>query len=339
MLVKDIGEFGLIDRISRLLPFSSPNVVVGIGDDVAVLRTSGPEYILATCDTQAEGIHFIRDMITPCQLGRKAVAINVSDIAAMGGSPTWLLVSLSIPESTEVAFIEDLYRGMSEQAAAAGASIVGGNLSRMNLGFVIDITLLGQILPEHLVLRSGARVGDSIFVTGFPGESRAGLELVLQPYIEVGEQYRGKVLERHLTPQPRLLEGQILARSGLVHAMIDVSDGVLADLGHICDASGTGAYVAVGSIPVSEAVVEVCGAAAQNLLDWILTGGEDYELLFTADPGAEHELRKLLAQTGLPCHRIGHITDRVGEVQVGDGDGILPAFGKKGWDHFRGGKS
>jgi thiamine-monophosphate kinase len=117
MLVKEIGEFGLIDRITRLLPLSSPNVVVGIGDDVAVLKTSGPEYLLATCDIQVEGIHFVRGAITPYQLGRKAVAINVSDVAAMGGSPSWILVSLAIPEATDVAFIEDLYRGMSEQAS------------------------------------------------------------------------------------------------------------------------------------------------------------------------------------------------------------------------------
>jgi thiamine-monophosphate kinase len=263
------------------------------------------------------------------------VAINVSDVAAMGGSPSWILVSLAIPEATDVDFIEDLYRGMSEQAALAGASIVGGNLSRMDSGLVIDITLLGRIAPEHLVLRSGAQVGDSIFVTGFPGESRAGLELVLRPDLEVGEPFRKRVLERHLTPQPRLREGRLLARSGLPHAMIDISDGVLADLAHVCEASGTGAHIPVDSIPVSEAVAEVGRAAGQNALDWILTGGEDYELLFTADSGAEIEVKRLLAETGLPCHRIGYITDRVGVIQVGDGDGILPAFQKRGWDHFK----
>jgi thiamine-monophosphate kinase len=338
MQVKEIGEFGLIDRIARLLPFSSPSVVVGIGDDVAVLKTSGPEYLLATCDIQAEGIHFIRDAITPRQLGRKAVAINVSDVAAMGGNPSWILVSLAISESTDVAFIEDLYRGMSEQAALAGACIVGGNLSRLGSGLVIDITLLGQISPEHLVLRSGAQAGDSIFVTGYPGESRAGLELILRSDIEIGESFRKRVLERHLTPQPRLREGRILARSGLVHAMIDVSDGVLADLAHICEASGKGAYIPAASIPVSEAAAEVCRAAGHDVLDWVLRGGEDYELLFTADSGAATEVKNLLAETGLPCHRIGYITDRAGVIQVGEGNGIFGGSGKRGWDHFGGDK-
>jgi thiamine-monophosphate kinase len=339
MLVKEIGEFGLIDRISRMLPLSSPDVVVGIGDDVAVLKTSGPDYLLATCDTQTEGVHFIRDAITPYQLGRKAVAINVSDIAAMGGNPSWVLVSLAMPEATDVAFIEDLYRGMCEQAALAGAFIVGGNLSRLGSGLVVDITLLGQIAPEHLVLRSGAQVGDSIFVTGFPGESRAGLELVLRPELRVQDPFRKKVLERHLTPQPRLREGQCLARSGLAHAMIDVSDGVLADLGHICDASGTGAHILADSIPVSEAAAEVCSAAGRDVLDWILTGGEDYELLFTADSGTATEIRKtLLDETGLPCHLIGHITDQAGTIRIGNGERVFPNSGARGWDHFGGSK-
>jgi thiamine-monophosphate kinase len=206
----------------------------------------------------------------------------------------------------------------------------------MDSGLVIDITLLGQIAPEHLVLRSGAQVGDSIFVTGFPGESRAGLELVLRPDLEPGVdgRFRKRVLERHLTPQPRLREGRLLARSGLAHAMIDISDGVLADLGHICEASGAGALIQADSIPVSEAVAEVGRAAGQNVLDWILTGGEDYELLFTADSGAEIEVKRLLTETGLPCHRIGYITDRAGVIQVGDGDRIFPASQKRGWDHF-----
>ena len=338
MLVKEIGEFGLIDRITRLLPLSSPNVVVGIGDDVAVLKTSGPEYLLATCDIQVEGIHFVRGAITPYQLGRRAVAINVSDVAAMGGSPSWILVSLAIPEATDVALIEDLYRGMSEQALEAGACIVGGNLSGTGAALVVDITLLGQILPEHLVLRSGARVGDAIFLTGFPGESRAGLELVLRPDLGVGEGFRKRVLEHHLTPQPRLREGQLLARLGLAHAMTDVSDGVLADLAHICEASGTGADIRIESIPVTEAVAEVGRAAGHDALEWVLSGGEDYELLFTADPGDAEKVANALAETGLPCHRIGHITDRAGVIRVGDGEGGHEASGKRGWDHFGGSK-
>lgn len=338
MQVREIGEFGLIDRISRFLPSRPPDVVVGIGDDVAVLRTSGPEYLLATCDIQVEGVHFIREAIGPYRLGRKAVAINVSDVAAMGGTPSWVLVSLAVPDSTDLGFIEELYRGMSEQAALAGAAIVGGNVSRLDSGVVIDITLLGQIAPEHLILRSGARPGDSILVTGHPGESRAGLELARGPGLPVSEAVRKRVEERHFTPQPRLREGRLLARSGLVRAMIDISDGLMADLGHLCDASQTGAQLRAGLIPVSEAASEVASAAGANVLDWVLSGGEDYELLFAARPGDVPRIRKMLReQTSVACHELGIMTGRAGEMRLDFENGkqmVLPPGGGRGWDHF-----
>ncbi len=337
MRVKELGEFGLIARISRLLPPPGPDVVVGIGDDVAVLGTSGPQYLLATCDAQVEGVHFTRNALTPFQLGRKAIAINVSDIAAVGGNPLWALVSLALPPETEVDFIDELYRGMREQASLAGASIVGGNLSRSGGAIIVDITLLGQIAPEHLVLRSGARAGDAVLVTGFPGESRAGLELLRRPEISVSEPARKTAVERHLEPRPRLVEGQLLARSGLVRAMVDVSDGLLADLGHICSASGTGAVVEAEKVPVGEAVSEVCAAAGGNVSDWTLSGGEDYELLFAAGAEDVPAIQKmLLDKTGTPCREIGRFTAGPGEVHIEfpDGKQAVAGISGKGWDHF-----
>ncbi len=335
MLVKEIGEFGLIERISRFLPPSPSDVIVGIGDDVAVLKTSGHDYLLATCDIQVEGVHFLLDSITPYQLGRKTIAINVSDIAAMGGNPLWALVSLAIPEDTEVGWIDDLYRGMQDQADLAKASIVGGNLSRMEARAVIDIALMGRISPNHLIQRNGARPGDTVLVTGFPGESRAGLELIRRPGLRVRDQIREKLLERHLTPQPRLLEGQLLARSGLVHAMVDVSDGLLADLAHICKASGKGAEIEADALPISEAVSEMAGAAGTDLLDWVIAGGEDYELLFTAGADVVSRIKRmLLDETGTECTEIGRITEEPGTIRLrrDKGQEITRPFG--GWDHF-----
>lgn len=339
MLLREIGEFGLIERIARLLPEAGPDVVVGIGDDVAVLRTSGPDYLLATCDTQVEGVHFLREAITPHQLGCKVVAINVSDIAAMGGNPSWALVSLAVPPDTDVAFIEELYRGMREQAALAGAAIVGGNLSRLDSRIVIDLTLLGQIAPEHLILRSSARSGDSILVTGYPGESRAGLELIRRPELRVSDIFRRQVIARHCTPQPRLEEGRLLARSGLVHAMIDVSDGLLSDLGHICAASGTGALIEKAKVPVSPALSGVCAASGCDGFEWALAGGEDYELLFTAAPDSVPRIRGMLSDRGgVDCHEIGKITGEPGIIRIGDAEGkqVVVSRGLKGWDHFGG---
>ena len=336
MLVRQIGEFGLIGRIADVLGVrTGAGIVRGIGDDVAVLDTSGPEYLLATCDVQIEGVHFNRQAMTPYQLGRRVVAINVSDIAAMGRYPRWALVSLAIPGSTEVAYVEELYRGMREQAELAGASIVGGNMSGMESGIALDFTLLGVIAPELLTLRSTARVGDSILITGSPGESRAGLELIRRPGLELRPEIGRKLLERHLCPQPRLAEGQLLARSRQVSAMIDVSDGVLGDLGHICESSGRGAEIEAASLPVSHEVSEAALAAGADPLEWALSGGEDYELLFTAGPQAVPGLKKMLMdETGTSCVQIGNITSEPGEVwlRLFDGRRIRPSA--KGWDHF-----
>ncbi len=337
MLVRQIGEFGLIGRISAMLAGQAAGVVRGIGDDVAVLDTSGPEYLLATCDIQVEGVHFTRQTMTPYQLGRKVTAINVSDIAAMGGDPRWALVSLAIPEDTEVAYVDELYRGMREQAVLAGASIVGGNLSSMKSGIVVDFTLLGVIAPERLILRSTARAGDAILLTGSPGESRAGLELIRRPELAVSSASRQKLLERHLCPQPRLAEGRLLARSGLVTAMIDVSDGVVGDLCHICEASGKGAEIEAASLPVSMAVSEAARLAGVDALEWILSGGEDYELLFTASPKAVPDLQKMLLDgIGTSCAQIGRITAGIGEPRLLLADGRRITLSVKGWDHFTG---
>lgn len=335
VLVREIGEFGLLERISAISSGQAAGVVKGIGDDVAVLDVSGPEYLLATSDIQVEGVHFIRETITPYQLGRRVVAINVSDIAAMGGEPRWALVSLALPGSTEVGYVEEMYRGMSEQAAPAGISIVGGNLSRISSTVIVDLTLLGVVAPERLILRSTARAEDAILVTGSPGESRAGLELIRRPDLAPGSSSRQKLIERHLCPQPRLAEGQLLARSGKVTSMIDVSDGLAGDLFHICESSGKGAEIEAASLPISPAVSEIARAADADSLQWVLSGGEDYELLFTADPKSVSHLRKMLMdETGTSCTQIGKITAETCRVKIRLADGKSIHTSVKGWDHF-----
>lgn len=334
MLVKEIGEFGLIDRIAAMLSHHCPGVIKGIGDDVAVLDTSGPEYLLATCDSQVEGVHFMRDAITPYQLGRRVAAINVSDIAASGGDPRWALVSLAIPGEMEVGYIEELYRGLGDEMALAGASIAGGNLSRMKSVIVLDCTLLGVVAPERLVLRSTARVGDAVVLTGSPGESRAGLELIRRPDLALSASTRQRLIESHLCPRPRLAEGRLLARSGLVTAMIDVSDGVIGDLLHICKASGTGADVDSGGVSISRELGEAALAAGADCLEWALSGGEDYELIFTAPPEAVASLKQmLLDQTGTTCSQIGTITAGTG-VDIRFAEGTRKVSAVKGFDHF-----
>lgn len=337
--LSELGEFGLIRRIAESLPPPPPEVIVGIGDDVAVLRTSGNEYLLATCDVQVENVHFIRSAVTPFQLGRKIVAINVSDIAATGGTPLWALVSLVLPPDIETAFVDGLYGGMRLEMEKAGAAIVGGNLSRTRTDLVVDFSLLGKVSPGEILLRSGARAGDLICITGTVGDSRAGLEILLHPRLAVSEQSRDHVRARHLTPQARLQEGRVLARSGLVHAMADVSDGLVQDMRHICRASGAGAELWADELPVTQECREVSTAAGVNVFDWVLTGGEDYELLFTVAAESAHEVQKIVKDaTGTGCHVIGKMLDQRQGVRVMFGDGTERAFpeGPTGWDHFAG---
>lgn len=337
MLVSELGEFGLIERIARFLPASPSDVVVGIGDDVAVLRTSDPDYLLATCDVQVENVHFLRRSITPYQLGRKVVAINVSDIAAKGGSPAWALVSLALPPEMDVSFVDALYEGMQEQIGKAGAAIVGGNLSKIQAELIVDLTLIGKVAPKNLVLRKGAREGDLVLVTGTLGSSKAGLELLGRPALQVSRESRQYALESHLTPRPRLAEGQLLGRSGMVHAMADVSDGLASDLRHICRASGVGAEIQLTDIPVSSACEEIARAAGQDVMQWALTGGEDYELLFTTDPRDAPEIMKILAdETGTQAHVVGRILHKSSGVQVAlpSGEKISYSTAAMGWDHF-----
>jgi thiamine-monophosphate kinase len=337
MLIGDLGEFGVIERIARLLPGGAADVVVGIGDDVAVLDTKGPRYLLATCDIQVEHTHFLRQATSPYQLGRKVIAINVSDIAAMGGRPRWALVSLALPPDTPVDFVDELYRGMNDQAQMAELAIVGGNLSKIDRPMVIDLCLLGDCDKQLFLRRSGAQVDDAVLVTGTVGDSRAGLELLLKAHLQVSDAARETVLAAHLTPQPRLAEGQLLAESGLVHAMLDVSDGILGDLRHICEASHVGATVALADLPVSQACREVARTAGAAAEDWALTGGEDYQLLFTA---AQHQVAKiqtLLAErTGTAACVIGRILPAAHGVTTVAPDGTVHSqAGTGGWDHFK----
>ncbi len=336
-LVGQIGEFALIDRIAAMLPQRSAGVVKGIGDDVAVLDASGPQYLIATCDSQVEGVHFVREVITAYQLGRRLAAINISDIAAAGGEPRWALVSLAIPQDIEVGFVEELYRGMGEQMALAGASIVGGNLSRMKSSLVLDLTLLGLVSPGHLMLRSTAQSGDAVILTGSVGESRAGLELTRRPELLLDSSAKNRLLDRHLCPQPRLSQGLLLAQSGLVTSMIDISDGVISDLLHVCNSSGKGAEIDVSGLYLSPALCQAALAAGADPLQWALSGGEDYELMFTTAPKAVQDIQKMLFEkTGVSCSQIGTITPG-GGVSLRLADGSRITAGLKGWDHFGGG--
>ncbi|MFZ5768761.1 MAG: thiamine-phosphate kinase [Bacillota bacterium] len=332
--VADLGEFPLIERLARRLRPPNPDVVVGIGDDVAVIAVAPDRYLLATCDVQVAGVHFLPDRCDPYRLGRKVAAINLSDVAAVAGRPTHFLVSLALPADTPVFFLEALYDGICDEATRFGADVIGGNMSR-SACLMVDLTLLGEVTPTRLLRRNGARPGDRIMVTGRLGASAAGLALLLDPSLGVDERDRDSVLAAHQTPTPRLHEAHAIAATGQATAMIDVSDGLAADLRHICDASGVGARLWADTIPIDAPTRRLAQAVGLDPLDWALGGGEDYELLFCVPPhGVEVIRAAVLGATGTPVSVIGEITEAgAGCRLVLSGGGEVP-LSARGWTHF-----
>jgi thiamine-monophosphate kinase len=336
MRIDQLGEFSLIERIQQALPAPGRDVLVGIGDDVAVLRTGGERVWLATCDVQMEGAHFLRDAITPQNLGRKALAINLSDIASSGGRPRFALISLGLPKDLQVEFVDGLYEGLRAEAETFGVDIIGGNISSSRLGVFIDITLLGDAPPENVLLRSGAKAGDQILVTGTLGDAAAGVALLLDVRLKTTPEYTAFAQVRRDTPSPRVREGQLIGAAHTASAMIDLSDGLAGDLGHICEKSAVGIRLFAQKLPVSAANRALAQTAHKDEWHFALHGGEDYELLFTAPlAGAEALAAQITHETGTPVSIIGEILPPEQGQQLVLPDGSIVPLQPRGWDHFK----
>jgi thiamine-monophosphate kinase len=333
--VRDLGEFGLIDRLRSIVGVDGEGVVTGIGDDTAVLRVNADNCLLATCDVQVDGVHFVADRTPPGDVGHKSLAVNLSDIAAMGGRPRWALVSLGLAPSTSVGYVEELYRGMQGLATRSGLAIVGGNISRAGGAIFVDVTVLGEVASDRVMTRSGARPGDVIAVTGSLGDSAAGLALALEHVRGADRQVRSSLVEKHRRPEPRIAAGQALAGSGAVTAMMDISDGLAQDLGHICQASGVGARVEAERLPLSTALLSLAEQTGFDPLMAALYGGEDYELLVTVRPDRFDEVAATVARAGgPPLSAIGLIEED--QLTLRTPDGRLTDLSPKGFDHLSG---
>jgi thiamine-monophosphate kinase len=325
MKVSELGEFGLIELLSGIGSGGERpgQLLVGIGDDAAVWQSDGSA-LLATTDTMVQGVHFTAE-ITWKELGWKAVAINLSDIAAMGGTPQYALISLSLPGDTEVNDVAQLYHGVVEAADQFEMAVIGGNTSSAPV-VMINLTVLGQAQADGILTRSAAVPGDLIAVTGYLGSSAAGLRMLTQ-HLKFEDKTVAFLRSAHVRPQPRISEGQLLVREG-VRASIDISDGLIADLGHLCQASGVGAILKVGQVPIHPLVK---AAFPQEALPLALSGGEDYELLFAAGEKVIDSLRR---SAGLPISVIGVITREAG-INLLDTEGRPFTIDKEGWDHFK----
>jgi thiamine-monophosphate kinase len=338
MTLRRLGELGLIRRIRERVGAGGASVQTGIGDDAAVLDVAPGAALLATTDLLIEDVHFRRAWAAPQDIGWKAMAVNLSDIAAMGGTPRWALVALAIPEKTEPAEVDALYAGMEEAAVPHGVSIVGGDTCASRAGLVISVMLLGEHAGSPR-LRSAAKPGDAVAVTGTLGRAAGGLVMLemgrpnAQAAGVTAPQWEA-LIGAHLRPMARVTEGRWLGAASSVHAMQDCSDGVSTDLGHICRESGVGARVMLDRLPVAPEARAAAQALKADATRWAVSGGEDYELLVTCDPAAVEALAAGLQRaTGTRLTVIGEIEGLKEGVLFVDAAGE-PVAVPRGYEHF-----
>ena len=335
MRSKDVlaSEVDLIAAMSREFGPAPPEVILGIGDDCAALALDDGRLLLWTVDTLVAGVHFDLAYMTLTQLGWKALVVNVSDVAAMGGEPKQALLSLVWPPGLDRALALEFARGLARAGRDYGVAIIGGDTVTSPGGLAVTITLTGVVPASQMVRRAGAQVGDLIYVTGYLGEAAAGLE-ILRRGLELDSGLAGPLIEAHLAPRPQVRAGRLLGREGLATAMIDLSDGVASDLAHICRASGVGARLPAATVPVSPRVAAAAPALSQAPLELALTGGEDYQLLFTAPPANAQALAAAFSRAELPPPLpLGEIVAAPGVLLISAGR--AEDIAGRGFDHFR----
>ena len=330
--LREIGEFGLIARIRKWMAASDPSLIQGIGDDVAVIEMDR-KALLVTTDILIENIHFNRSWSDPFRLGKKALAVNLSDIAAMGGIPKYFLISLGLPKNLPFSFVSLFYRGLKGGAKKFQVDLIGGDTS-LSQKIIINICLIGEGKKKNLLFRNGAKVGDDLYVSGTLGDAALGLKILQNKGL------KGKpkgLIEKHLSPLPRLELGKAIAQNGLASAMIDVSDGLLIDTHHLLEESEVGARILEDRIPLSTLYRKWIHAYSKNPYQIALSGGEDYELLFTAPKKMKNKILSLMPSLKIPITQIGEILSK------NDGFQIIRKDGKEyyplplGFDHFKSG--
>ena len=336
--LNQLGEFGLIKHISSKFNTYSKRVKKGIGDDCAVFSTLPNISQLVSTDALIESIHFDLKTITPKQLGFKAISVNISDIAAMGGTPYLAVISLGLPKTTSIKFIDKLYSGIKKSCDLYNIQLVGGDTVASPKHLFINICLLGEAAKNRVFYRKGARPGDQIFVTGNLGDSAMGLKILRSRNKNfVPKKHIDFLVIKHLEPIPRIKEARLLAKSNIkITSMIDLSDGLQQDLGHLCTTEKIGATLYEKNLPFSEALRNACLKKKHDPTDWVLQGGEDYELLFTITSGDVNKLNRLFTKTDTPISHIGEITNIPKKIQLKKKNGKT-VFLKttEGFDHFK----
>ena len=331
--IEDIGEFGFIRSIMNKCHFSSEKLIKGIGDDCAVIGPYEGKVFLITTDLLLESVHFILEKILPEHLGEKATAVNLSDIAAMGGNALHLFLSIAIPRSMRLETIHLIYRGIKTVCRRYKVNILGGDTSSSSEKLMINVTVIGEAPENEVLYRSGAKPGDAIYLSGTIGNSAAGLKLIKEELF-APDNLTSFLINAHNRPVPLLKIGRIIACSRLASAMIDLSDGLFSDLSHICEGSRVGARLIHNSLPLSEELKALSEINNFDPYKFALSGGEDYRLLITI-PQKNIEPFQKLFKNHKPCpvYHVGEITKELG-IKMIRVDGKEELLNDTGFNHF-----
>ncbi|WP_191559320.1 thiamine-phosphate kinase [Metabacillus idriensis] len=327
MTIQD--EFHFIDKIKQKNNRHTL-LVEGIGDDAAVYQTKNDYLEIVCADTMVEGVHFLKDASSPKDIGFKAVAVNISDVAAMGGIPKYYLVTIAVPKSWSEEELVELYTGMDEIAEVYHMDLIGGDTVSTSDKLVITVTVIGEVKRNRQRLRRDARPGDIVFVTGTIGDSAAGLQILLGNLSVNDEKDRSFLVNRHKRPSPQVKAGQILSSINRV-SLNDISDGLASELNELCEASCVKMVIEKDKIPLSDSIRSL---NSNQLDEWILYGGEDFELVGTVSPSLFDQLQKQCNEEGICLTVIGHVEAGHSEVILLD-DGNETKLHKSGFNHFK----
>lgn len=323
--LRDIGEFGLIHKLEKIFTIkNTARLVKGIGDDAAVVRTDPRQALIFTTDMMMEDVHFSLKYEDFFSIGWKSLAINISDVASMGGIPKWAVISIGIPVGIPVDNVDNIARGIEALAKKYGVDIIGGDTIKSPDKLVINVALLGEAPPREILYRKGSQPGDVLFVTGKLGEAAAGLEILRNLKLEIGNSQL--LVRRYLRPEPRVKEAACIVKNKLASSMIDISDGLLVSVRFLCEQSKVGAKIYLDKIPLNHRLSTI---NYQQALKWAVSGGEDYELLFTVPADRKKKALKLF-----PHGCIGEITKKSG-VALLNRNGEKASMEDTGYEHFK----
>jgi len=338
-----IHEFDLIHALHKRHSRRTPSVIRGIGDDAAVITSQPGQWTVLTTDLLTEGVHFNLRTATMADIGFRAAAANLSDVAAMGGTPQYLLAALAIPRTGSSRQVEQLYRGMMAACRPHRVRLIGGDTSASSGGWFLSLTLIGTVPPHKALFRNGARIGDYLYVTGTIGDALAGLKLLNEPPARAKHHPRTATLSakrrqfliaRHLRPTARIAEGQWLSTHRFATSAIDISDGLSGDLRHICEESHVGVDLDLGALPVSPACRAYAASRKLDPVSLALTGGEDYELLFTVSPRQRPRLERTGLKRGFSLTCIGEIRPPHFGIQALSPHGRRHRLVNTSYEHF-----